>query len=206
MKASERQTVRASKRQSVYPAVTLHASRFTLHAQGAFTLIEIMVVVGIMGLILAMGIPSIYHMWHKESLQKTTNDIIELCGRARAQAIMRGEVAEIVIRPQARRVEIVGAPPPRETGLPRQSTEQTLTTSGAASSVQWAETIGLEMLDVNLSEYKEADFARVRFFPNGTSDELTLILRSDQNEWRKISLEITTGLASFEADPQKFAK
>jgi hypothetical protein len=38
----------------------------------------------------------------------------------------------------------------------------------------------------------------VRFFPNGTCDEMTLVLRSDKNEWRTISLEVTTGLASVE--------
>jgi hypothetical protein len=60
------------------------------------------------------------------------------------------------------------------------------------------------MLDVNLSEYRESDFVRVRFFPNGTSDEMTLILRSSQNEQRGITLEVTTGLASVlnEADLQ----
>jgi hypothetical protein len=54
----------------------------------------------------------------------------------------------------------------------------------------------LEMLDVNLTEYKDAEQAQARFFPNGTCDELTIILSSDQNEWYKISLEITTALAT----------
>ncbi len=38
----------------------------------------------------------------------------------------------------------------------------------------------------------------MRFFPNGTCDELTLVLRSDRNEYRKISLEVTTALARVE--------
>ena len=53
------------------------------------------------------------------------------------------------------------------------------------------------MLDVNLVEYKDADEARVRFFPNGTSDEMTLILHSG-DQYREIALEVTTGLASME--------
>ncbi len=52
------------------------------------------------------------------------------------------------------------------------------------------------MLDVNLSEYKDQETARVRFYPNGTCDEMTLILRSDKGEQRGIVLEITTGLAT----------
>jgi len=47
-----------------------------------------------------------------------------------------------------------------------------------------------------LTEYKDADTAKVRFFPNGTCDEMTLILHSDKGEWMKITLEITTGLTS----------
>jgi hypothetical protein len=58
--------------------------------------------------------------------------------------------------------------------------------------------ITLEMLDVNFIEYKDQEEARVRFYPNGTSDELTIVLRSDQNEYRKISLECTTGLVRVE--------
>jgi hypothetical protein len=62
------------------------------------------------------------------------------------------------------------------------------------------------MLDVNLSEYKDSDEARVRFYPNGTSDELTVIIRSpsEKNEIFKMALEATTGLPTWERDPLKF--
>ena len=48
--------------------------------------------------------------------------------------------------------------------------------------------------DVNMQECKDFDTVKVRFFPNGTCDEMTLILRSKNNEWRRITLEITTAL------------
>jgi hypothetical protein len=51
------------------------------------------------------------------------------------------------------------------------------------------------MLDINLLEYKDSDEARVRFFPNGTSDEMTLVLQSG-DDYRKITLEVTTALTS----------
>ena len=56
--------------------------------------------------------------------------------------------------------------------------------------------VRLEMLDVNLLEYSQSEWTRVRFFPNGTSDEMTVILHSDKGEFRKITLEPTTGLAT----------
>jgi hypothetical protein len=60
------------------------------------------------------------------------------------------------------------------------------------------------MLDVNLIEYRDADMVRVRFYPNGTCDELTIVLHSDGNEYRELSLEVTTGLISVTSDPRKF--
>jgi hypothetical protein len=69
--------------------------------------------------------------------------------------------------------------------------------SGLGATIN--ESIGIEMLDVNLTEYKDLDFARIRFFPNGTCDEFTLVLHSDKGQWFKIWLEITTGLANVGA-------
>jgi type II secretion system protein H len=146
----------------------------------AFTLIEIMVVVAIMGIILAAGIPSLYGFFHKEGLRKTTNDILETCQSARSAAIMSGSPTDLVFHPH----------------------DGTCETSGTGGGYgAWAhsakiENCSIEMLDVNLQECKDFDTVKVRFFPNGTCDEMTLVLHSNNNEWRKISLEITTALAT----------
>ena len=71
-------------------------------------------------------------------------------------------------------------------------------TPGAGQVAVVPDDFVIEMLDINLSEYKESDWARVHFYPNGTSDEMTLVLRSPKSEWKKISLEVTTGLASVD--------
>lgn len=143
-----------------------------------FTLIEIMVVVAIMGIILTAGIPSLYGFLHKTGLRKTTTDIMETCQSARAVAILSGSPTEVVFHP-------------------REGTCEASATGGGYGS--WAHTAkiencSIEMLDVNLQECKDFDTAKVRFFPNGTCDEMTLVLRSNNNEWRKITLEITTAL------------
>jgi prepilin-type N-terminal cleavage/methylation domain-containing protein len=158
----------------------------------AFTLIELMVVVGIIGLIAALGVPTLYRMLHREGFGKTVSDVMELCSAARAQAILHGVTTEIDFYPEQRRCELVGGAgkPARNTGAPR-----TL-----PHSVEFGDDIVIDMLDVNLLEYKDAPLARVHFFPNGTSDEMTLIVHSG-SEWRKISLEITTGLPSLDSDP-----
>ena len=155
----------------------------------AFTLIELMVVVGIIGMILAMGAPTLYHFFHKEGFRKSVGDLMEACSTARSRAILSQQTTELVFHPQQRSCEVAGG---ASGGW-----------GGWASSARFGEDVMIEMLDVNLSEYKQAELARVRFFPNGTCDEMTLILRTG-NEWRKISLELTTGLASLEMDPNKW--
>jgi len=52
-------------------------------------------------------------------------------------------------------------------------------------------------LYVNLKDQMEADEAHVRFYPNGTSDEFTIVLES-KGEIRKISLECVTGLPAVQ--------
>jgi prepilin-type N-terminal cleavage/methylation domain-containing protein len=171
-------------------------STFDLRRVGrAFTLVEIMVVVGIMGVIMAMGVPSLFRALQKEGMRKAVSDVVEACSNARARAILSGETAQVVFYPKDRRFEFGGAGP-----APSQQAQS----AGVAGRLP--RDIDVEMLDINLLEYGESDVARVRFFPNGTSDEMTLILRSRKNERRAISLEFSTGLASVEADPLKFGK
>lgn len=152
------------------------------HARRAFTLIEVMVVVVIFGIVMSMGVPAIYRLFHKESLRQMVADIEEACQRARAGAIMQGAATELQFRPQEPNLGLASA-------------------GGAAPdrSEPGSEGVMLEMLDVNFIECKDSEQARVRFFPNGTSDEMTIVLRSDRNEYRKISLECTTGMTTVEA-------
>lgn len=164
-----------------------HVSRSTFHA--AFTLIELMVVVGIIGLILAMGAPTLLHFFHKEGFRKSVSDLMEACSTARSRAILGQTKVSLVFHPQQRSCAVEGGP---GGGW-----------GGWAASAQFGEDVAIEMLDVNLSEYKQADEARVAFYPDGRCDEMTLIVRTG-NEWRKISLELTTGLASLEMDPNKW--
>jgi prepilin-type N-terminal cleavage/methylation domain-containing protein len=164
-----------------------------------FTLIEVMVVVGIMGLILAAGIPSLYRLFQKEGMRKVTSDVVEVCSKARAQAILRGSPVDVIFHPRERRLEVgVAAAPASEAGGPVIETEKPAVSPSTGLSAQIPEDMVIEMLDINLSEYRESEWARVRFFPNGTSDELTLVLHSSKNEWKKITLEVTTGLASVD--------
>jgi prepilin-type N-terminal cleavage/methylation domain-containing protein len=160
-----------------------------------FTLIEIMLVVGILGIVMTMGLPTIYRLTKKEDLRKAVSDIVEVCSNARAQAILRGTTVTLHIRPQEGRFDISAAPPVRSSGEEPDS-PPTTPAAGPRSGLtaQISDHLAFEMVDVNFVEHKDDEEAKVRFFSDGTCDEMIIILRSSKNEYRKIQLEITTSL------------
>src|ERR1051325_1591742 len=72
-------------------------ARIPAARRDGFTLIEIMMVVGILGMVLAMGMPAFVRSVRKDPLRQAVNDIEEACSKAREAAILRGVPAELVI-------------------------------------------------------------------------------------------------------------
>ena len=66
----------------------------------AFTLIEIMIVVSIMGLVMTMSVPIVYKLWRKAPMRQAVKDIVEVLSHARARAILHGQVTEVVFHPR----------------------------------------------------------------------------------------------------------
>ena len=166
-----------------------------------FTLIEIMIVIGILGIVLAMGVPPFVRSLQKDSLHQAVSDIQKGCSEARARAILQGVPTELVIRADG---QLTVAPaketkdeqtatgaeptePPADAGVPKAS----------VFSAHLQEDVAIKLLYVNLKDQMEASESRVHFYPNGTSDEFTIILQTDRGI-RKISLECVTGMATTE--------
>lgn len=169
---------------------------------GAFTLMELMIVIGLMAIVMATGVPIAYKIHHREALNQAVRDVTEVLSNARSMAILRGKMTEVLISPRERRLYVSAATLPKastnsdQEPLEPDQPQSPPPVDSSGLSAQLADSLTVEMLDVNLVEYKDAEAARVRFYPNGTCDEFTLILHSDKGEWIKISLEITTSLAS----------
>jgi prepilin-type N-terminal cleavage/methylation domain-containing protein len=174
----------------------------------AFTLIEIMLVVAIMALVMMIGYPAISDMVHRGPLAQAVRDVMEGCRKARALAILQGRPMELQIYPQDGRLNVAPAPVDVDTSAAAASARAGAVAAPGAPAVAAPKSAGgfsaqisgevrLELLDVNFTEYKEQDMARVRFYPNGTSDEFTMIM-AQGGEYRKITLEVVTGLASMD--------
>lgn len=175
-----------------------------LRPAAAWTLIEILIVVGILGIVMTMSIPAFSQLRRKADLRQAVADVVEVCSTARARAILGGRPVELWIRPQEKLLWVAGGTEETAPAGPGAGVELagpsplSRLEERSGLSARLPESITLEMVDVNFVEFKDAELARVRFFPNGTCDELTLVLRSDRNEYRKIFLEVTTALAQVE--------
>jgi hypothetical protein len=108
---------------------------------------------------------------------------MDVCGEARTRAILLNQKTAVIFHPQERRFEVEGV----AAGVNASSSRVRSATLPAG--------IEIAMLDISLQDYGASEWARVCFYPDGTSDEMTLVLHSS-DDWRKITLEFSTGLAT----------
>lgn len=170
-----------------------------------FTLIELMVVVGIGILILGWGLPNLLRIFERQGISKAAFDVMEGCNQARAFAILSGRAAEFVLRAEDGQMSIREAKGPRlmnpsqdeffPESFPETNAESNAETNAESFSKKafsfdkaLEDDVAVELLDVNFIDQMGFPEARVRFYPNGTSDEFTIVLRIE-DAWRKISLD-----------------
>lgn len=173
-----------------------------------FTLIEVMIVAGIAAMVMATAVPFVWATLKKDPLRQATSDIAEACSHARARAIFGGAPTELVFQPPARSISIQAAPASAASASggdngPATAKIPTPPASAQNFSARISDDVYIEELAVNFLPYKDADEARVRFYPNGTSDEFTIILNY-RGKLRKISLEVITGLADIDSEPRRW--
>ena len=168
-----------------------------------------MVVVGIMGLIVLIGIPSIYQITKKEGMRRAVTDMKDVLSNARAKAIISGREVQLKFYPVERRFEIAGAASastyadsePMAGGAEASTPSPNQITAGTLPA-----NVSFGMLVVDGVNYLDSDWTRVRFFPNGTCDELRLVLEQPgSDEIRGIELETTTGFIRMTKNPLEVA-
>jgi general secretion pathway protein H len=147
--------------------------------EGGFTLIEILIVVGIIGLTMTLGVPAFVKAMQKEGMRKAQSDLLEACKNARGAAILHATPQDLVFEPLDKSFQ---APGGRRATLP--------------------ESVAIDLLGVNEIAYDQEESARVRFYPNGTSDEFIIVISSLKDGSQcTITLDPVTALA--EVRPQK---
>ena len=187
----------------------------------AFTLVEILVVVAIIGIVMTISIPTLYRTLNPDSIDKAVRDMMEACSHARAYAILNSVAVDLVIRAEDGQISIQPAGSigrasdafeDRSDELPAaaEAEEARPTPSGGSReglnfSAKLGENVTPEIMEVNFQDQLEFTETRVRFYPNGTSDEFKcLMVHVPSGQRRLITLEVVTGLAEVESDPSKW--
>ncbi len=177
--------------------------RIRPHRRSGFTLVEIIIVVMIMGLIMAWGMPTFVQTFKRQPLQQAVNDFMEGCAAARAAAILSGAPAELIVSAEGNSTSFRVQSGAANTVDPLSG--QTSSGGSTTFNEKLPDTIAFEMLAVNFQDAVQAGQSEVhvRFFPNGTCDEFTAILiEPSTGKRRMIHLDVITGHADLKTEDQ----
>ena len=186
-------------------------------AVSAFTLIELMVVMGLMMIIIAIGVPRMVQ-GNRTPLGESLNAVMEACAAARRQAILSGSTAKVTIRgaeegtgfiisagagggkPKAANVAdanagLDGFPDETHKPTPKQG-------GGIGVSGRIHDEVAMHFISVNFNDPLDEDQVEVKFYFNGTSDEFTIGMRHEYGDQvlRFVQLDSVTGLAYIKTE------
>ena len=155
----------------------------------AFTLVELMVVVAVMGVIIGISIPAFLALLKKAPLEQAISDVEGMCRQARSDAIINKRTLELVLNDAGEFVtlrtvarSVMGVDP--ETGMEANLVEQG----------EVLERVELQA-DLQIIEPIDEDFIgqlELRFYPNGTAEPVDLRV-TDGSEAYILSLDPVTG-------------
>lgn len=177
-------------------------------------MLEIMIVIAVAGMVMAISVPFVQRTLRRDAVYTAVKVVDEACRNARALAIFGNRPTEVVIHPQDKSFSVQPSssfhappalPPLRDAADPMSGDPSEVRAPRAPGthglkpfSGTLAEEVTIELLDVNFREYRDAEETRVVFHPNGTADEFTIVLRIGTSAWRKLTLDIVTGIPSLE--------
>ena len=141
----------------------------------AFTLVEIMVVIAVMGLLIGIAVPSFKSYRNKAPLEASLGSVEDMCRRARSEAILKKQPMQLTIFQDEGLVQLTTAP--RVVGRVDEVTGQWARQTEEAQELESAimeEDVSLEI--VYPDDFEPGEPVVVRFLPNGTAEDLVLIV------------------------------
>ena len=186
-------------------------------ADSAFTLIELMVVMGLMMIIIAIGVPRMVQ-GNRTPLGESLNAVMEACAAARRQAILTGSTSGVTIRGAEEGTGFIisaGSGGGRSRAQKDRDINSDMVgyldeapkpapkpSAGAGFSGRIHDEGAIHFISVNFSDPMEEDQVEVKFYSNGTSDEFTIGMRHEYGDavLRFVQLDSVTGLAYIKTD------
>jgi len=186
-------------------------------AVSAFTLLELMVVMGLVMVIIAIGVPRMVQ-GNRTPLGESLNAVMEACAAARRQAILSGGTAKVTIRGADGGTGFIinagaggGRPKPASTddvytGMegPADDAPKPVPKPGGGVGFNGRihDEVSIHGIFVNFEDMMDAEQVEVKFYSNGTSDEFTIGMRHEFGDQalRFVQLDSVTGLAYIKTD------
>lgn len=173
-----------------------------------FSLIEIIIVVALMVTVAALAVPAMSDFFGSQKLAKAADKVRTEMGRARVSAIRTGDIYAFYFAPEMTSYTV--APfnesfqerinPQERRGQDERGSDfnfyeerlpRGITFAAADSPSDARVAQAMVENDVNLSTMRP-----ILFYPDGTSQNATIILRNDRQELYKVTLRGLTGSAS----------
>ena len=186
-------------------------------AVSAFTLIELMVVMGLVMVIIGIGVPRMVQQ-NRTPLGESLNAVMEACAAARRQAILSGGTAKVTIRGADGGTGYIinagaggGRPKPASiddvyTGMEGPADDAPKPApklgGGAGFNGRIHDEVAIHGIFVNFEDLMDAELVEVKFYSNGTSDEFTIGMRHEFGDavLRFVQLDSVTGLAYIKTE------
>ena len=186
-------------------------------ARSAFTLIELMVVIGLIMIVMTIGIPRLIYN-NETPLGGTLSAVMDACAAARTKAILSGQPTKVVVHSENYSVTVGGASIKPKTELEILNSDTTNFDSlddepkptpqtGTSFSGKIHADVGVDFLAVNFKDMLDEGRAEINFYPNGTSDEFAIGMRhiTGDGVQRFVHLDSVTGLTYLKTGDEMLA-
>jgi len=183
-------------------------------AVSAFTLIELMVVIGLMMIVLAIGVPRMVQ-GNRSPLGESLNAVMEACAAARRQAILTGSTSRVTIRAGEGEILTAGSGGGKSSAQKDGDINSDMADfldetpkpapkpgGGAGFNGRIHDDVAIHGVFVNFEDLMDEDQVEVKFYSNGTSDEFTIGMRHEYGDavLRFVQLDSVTGLAYIKTE------
>ena len=173
------------------------------NSAGAYTLLELMVVIIVIGIVTGVVVPSLQGSTGSVRLEAAARQLSDLMGYCYQSAVTTSRTHALLIDADGRHIRIAaepGGPPPKE-GEGQQDKDSSSTEEWEPVELPSADASllpeGVTVTDVSAAEdellAEGEDGIRILFFPDGTTEFASVILNDEGGDQREIYLNGLSG-------------
>ncbi len=186
---------------------TFSKRRRSVAARHAFTLLEIMLVVGILIAVAAIAMPSVTRSFSNQSLLKAADRVRVSMGQARIQAIRTGQIHAVGYVPRSSWIDVASLDQistiASKVGRRLRERQQGITSNydddllpGRVIFVGGQTVDDARSTDAISEAANIGQLKTILFYPDGTSQDAQLTLQNDAGQLINVNLRGLTGSAS----------